>query len=114
MITRLIPLTPKPPRTPAPIKRLAALFIAFPLCAGGVAKDKQLHLAAGALIGGTVTLIAEKQGSRHPELWGIGAALLAGALKEAADRRQAGNRWDGRDLAHTAAGGIVISYTVRF
>lgn len=112
-ITRLIPRS-EPPRTPAPIKRLAAMFLAFPLCAGGVAKDKQLHLAAGALIGGTVTLIAEKQGSRHPELWGIGAALLAGALKEAADRRHQGNHWDGRDLSATAAGGIVISYTFRF
>jgi len=112
-ITRLIPRS-DPPRCPAPIKRLAALFLAFPLCAGGVAKDKQLHLAAGALIGGTVTLIAEKQGSKHPEIWGIGAALLAGALKEAADRRHQGNRWDGRDIAHTAAGGIVVSYTIRF
>ena len=96
------------------ITRLIALILTAPLCAGGIAKDKQLHLAAGALIGGTVTLIAEKQGSRHPELWGIGAALLAGALKEAADRRKEGNRWDGRDLSATAAGGIVISYTIRF
>lgn len=111
---KIIRFTPKPPRTPAPIKRLAALLIAFPLCAGGVAKDKQLHLAAGALIGGTVTLIAEKQGSKHPELWGIGAALLAGALKEAADRRHAGNRWDGRDFAYTAGAGIVVSFSFKF
>lgn len=91
-----------------------ALLLTLPLCAGGVAKDKQLHLAAGALIGGTVTFIAEKNGSKHPELWGIGAALLAGALKEAADRRHAGNRWDGRDLAHTAGAGIVVSYSFKF
>ena len=96
------------------MRRLIALILAAPLCAGGIAKDKQLHIAAGMLIGGTVTLIAEKQGSRHPELWGIGAAVLAGALKEAADRRKQGNRWDGRDLSATAAGGIVISYTIRF
>jgi len=112
-IIRLIPRS-DPPRTPAPIKRLAALFLAFPLCAGGVARDKQLHLAAGALIGGTVTLIAKKNDIKHPELWGIGFAVLAGALKEAADRRHAGNHWDGRDLSATAAGGIVLSYTFRF
>ena len=112
-IIRLIPRS-DPPRTPAPIKRLAALLIAFPLCAGGVAKDKQLHLAAGALIGGTVTLIAKEQGVKHPELWGIGFAVLAGALKEAADRRHAGNHWDGRDLSATAMGGIVVSYSFRF
>ena len=96
------------------ITRLIPLFLTVPLIAGGLPKDKQLHIAAGMVIGGTVTLIAEKQGSKHPELWGIGAALLAGALKEAADRRHQGNRWDGRDITATAAGGIVVSYTIRF
>lgn len=115
MITRLIPLTPKPPRTPAPIKRLAALFLlALPLCAGGIQKDKQLHLAAGFLIGGGVTWIAKEQGFKYPELWGSFASILAGALKEALDRRHAGNHWDTRDLAHTAGAGIVISFSFKF
>lgn len=96
------------------ITRLIPLFLTVPLIAGGLPKDKQLHIAAGVVIGGTVTLIAEKQGSKHPELWGIGAAVLAGALKEAYDRKRPHNRWDGRDLSATAAGGIVVSYTVRF
>lgn len=96
------------------ITRLIPLFLTVPLVAGGLPKDKQLHIAAGMVIGGTVTLIAEKQGSKHPELWGIGAAVLAGALKEAYDRKRPHNCWDGRDLSATAAGGIVISYTIRF
>ena len=112
---RLIPLPPPPPRCPAPI-RIAAAALAFTVAAqaGGLQKDKQLHLAAGAIIAGTVTLAAEKEGRKHPELWGIGAAVLVGLAKEMSDRRKPGNRFDGGDLAATAAGGIVISYSIRF
>ncbi|MBA4274135.1 MAG: hypothetical protein C0436_00630 [Alphaproteobacteria bacterium] len=95
------------------LKSILASLLAIPLCAG-IPQDKAKHVVAGALIGGTVTWIAKENGSKHPEFWGIGAALLAGALKEAADRRHQGNRWDGRDITATAAGGIVISYTIRF
>lgn len=95
--------------------RALIVALAMPcLLIGGIPQDKQKHLVAGALIGGTVTLIAKGQGSKHPELWGIGAALLAGALKESADRRSAGNRWDGKDVSATVAGGIVLSYSVRW
>lgn len=91
-----------------------ALLLTLPLCAGGIAKDKQLHLAAGFLVGGTVTWIAEANGSKYPELWGSFASTLVGAVKEFIDRRRPGNHWDGRDLAHTAGAGIAVSYSFRF
>lgn len=95
-------------------RALIALLLTLPLCAGGIAKDKQLHLAAGVLIGGTVTWIAKENDVKYPELWGSFASILAGALKEAADRRHAGNHWDGRDWAHTAGAGVVVSFSFRF
>lgn len=95
------------------LKSILASLLTIPLFAG-IPQDKVKHVVAGAIIGGTVTWIAKENGSRHPELWGIGAAVLAGALKEAYDRKRPHNRWDGRDLSATAAGGIVISYTIRF
>lgn len=96
------------------ITRLIPLFLTVPLIAGGLPKDKQLHIAAGVVIGGTVTWIAKEQGAKYPELWGSFASILAGALKEAVDRRSHGNRWDGNDLAYTAGAGIVVSFSFKF
>lgn len=95
-------------------RHIIALSIALPLCAGGIEKDKQLHFAAGFIIGGTVTLIAERMDLPYPKLWGITASALAGALKEALDRRKPGNYWNGRDLSATVAGGITVSFVIRF
>lgn len=90
------------------------LLTSTQLFAGGLARDKQLHLAAGALVGGAVTLIAKENGAKRPELWGSAAAILAGALKEASDRRKPHNHWDGKDFAATSVGGIVVSFSFRF
>ena len=95
---------------------LLLLALAAPAKAGGLElpKDKQLHILAGAGIAAVVYLGAKAEGLKHPEWWAIGAAILAGLLKEVADRREPGNKFDGGDLTATAFGGFVITYTIRW
>lgn len=94
---------------------LLALTLAAPSQAGGIPKDKALHLAAGALIAIPVYLAAKAEDRRYPELWAMGAAILAGLLKEVADRREPGNRFDPGDALATAAGGaVVFTFSIRW
>ena len=95
---------------------ILALLLATPARAEGlnIPKDKQLHILAGAGIAAVVYLGAKAEGLKHPEWWAIGAAILAGLLKEVADRREPGNRFDPGDALATAAGGFVITYVIRW
>lgn len=87
-------------------------FIASRLDRLDLQVDKLQHFIGGGAIGGTVTIIVKLLGFGYPELWGISAATLVGAAKEALDQRTEGNHWDGEDLLATVVGGIVISYFV--
>ena len=54
------------------------------------AQDKLLHLGAGYAIGASTTAIADRFGSKRPELWGIGFTVLAAAGKEIYDYKTGG------------------------
>ena len=62
----------------------------------------------------TLCIAELADGRRYPELWAVGAAILAGLVKELADRREPGNKFDAGDWAATAAGGFVITYAIRW
>lgn len=80
-------------------------------------RDKQLHFAAGAIVGSVITYQCQKHDIKHPKLWGFLAATVIGLAKELHDRRQPGNRFDNADLAWAAAGGFAgatVTYSIRF
>lgn len=101
-------------------RALLPLFVVLALCAPAQAgelripKDKALHFGVGAAISLGVTAAAKAEGRKYPELWGIGASLLVGLMKEIADRREPGNKFDGMDLAATVAGGVFVSFSFRW
>lgn len=81
--------------------------------------DKALHAIAGALIFAVVSVLAALAGQRETaRMWGAGAAVLAGVIKEAWDyvrNRQAlkaglaaPHGVEGSDLAWTAGGALVV------
>ena len=94
---------------------LAILSISLwlPAIAGGIAPDKAKHFVAGAVISLVTGETAGALKLPHPRLWAFGAAVLAGVAKEVYDRRR-GGRFDPNDLAATALGGAVVTFTVRF
>ncbi len=67
-----------------------------------IAKDKRLHFAAGAF--SSLAVIAV---TGNP-LWGLAAAAIVGAAKEAYDATGKG-RVEFMDFAATALGGAVVS-----
>ena len=79
-----------------------------------IAKDKQLHFAAGSIAGSTgYTYVWQKtKDKKKATIAGIGTALLAGTVKEIIDSTQDNNNFDTKDLAATALGGITISVTI--
>lgn len=89
-----------------------SLCVTTPLAA--VERDKKLHFAAGAMIAAPTYFIAKELGSKRPELWAILAASLAGLIKEMIDRKQPLNKFDNADLAYTVAGGVVVSYSIKW
>lgn len=101
-------------------RALLPLFLALTLCAPAQAgelripKDKALHFGVGAAISLAVTAAARAEGRKFHELWGIGASFLVGLMKELADRREPGNKFDGGDLAATVAGGVFVSVSFRW
>lgn len=96
------------------MKCLLAILLASTQLWGGIPKDKQLHLFAGAVVAVPVYFAAKADGCKYPELWAIGAAFLAGLVKELHDRKQPGDRFDAGDLAATVAGGVVITFAIRW
>jgi len=75
--------------------------------------DKQYHFAAGAFVSaGTYTLVYAKTKSKKKALiYSVASSILIGTLKEIADSREKGNRFDGRDLLATTYGGLSIGVT---
>ena len=90
------------------------ILLAVSLPCLAIPKDKQLHLVAGSAISSVAYGIAKQAGSKHPDLWAIGAALAIGLAKELHDRKQPGNRFDPADCGATVAGGIVVTYAIRW
>jgi uncharacterized protein YfiM (DUF2279 family) len=76
-------------------------------------EDKQMHFAAGAITSTIVyDYVYRKTDSKKKALiYSIASSILVGTLKEVADSRIPGNRFDTRDLLATAYGGITFSLT---
>ena len=92
-----------------------SLILCAPLCAGGIERDKQMHAAAGAIAYVAVYDIAKCNGSEHPRLWGLGAALALGIAKEAMDSRDKKHHSvEAMDAVATLGGGLVASWVWRF
>jgi hypothetical protein len=72
-------------------------------------EDKFYHLLAGAYISTPVAFAVKK-----PLLWGIGAATVAGVVKEVYDSYQLNNRFDVVDAAFTIVSGAVCATIVHF
>jgi len=95
--------------------RLLPLLLCAPLCAGGFERDKQMHAAAGAIAYVVVYDIAKYNEAKHPNLWGLGAALALGVAKEAMDSRDPKHHTvEAMDALATAVGGLVVSWVWRF
>lgn len=77
-------------------------------------QDKKYHFAAGAVIqAGTYALVYKKTKSKKKAfLYSVSSAILVGTLKELADSRQMGNRFDTRDLLATSYGAFSIGITI--
>ena len=79
-----------------------------------IPEDKKLHFAAGTLAGTTgYSYVWQKtKDKKKAMLAGIGTAILAGTIKELVDSSQPNNKFDTKDLAATALGGITVSVTI--
>ena len=73
---------------------------------GHIAKDKQLHRGAGAVVAGWGYLLPSAASGWKPMVYGLGSATIAGAGKELADLGGFGTP-DWRDLEATVIGGAV-------
>ena len=98
------------------MNRILFLLFFLPLCSYSqlyTEKDKQYHFAAGALVSaGTYTLVYAKTKSKKKALvYSVASSILIGTLKEIADSREKGNRFDKRDLLATTYGGLTIGVT---
>jgi len=92
-----------------------SLILCAPLCAGGIERDKQMHAAAGAIAYVAVYEVAKCNGSEHPKLWGLGAALALGIAKEAYDKAHPKTHsCEAGDVVATLGGGLVVSWVWRF
>ena len=93
---------------------LILILMVAPLCAGGLAKDKQAHIAAGAVIGLSSGYLAHKMGSKHPQAWGFAVGVSAGIAKELYDRKHPRRHTpEFNDVLATAAGAS-FSFSVRW
>ena len=93
---------------------ILALLLAVPAHAELKNQDKWQHYGGGAVIGLVMGQVAVENGWKHPKLWAIGSALGVGVLKEIADSRQKGNRFDPADAVATGLGGFTVSFAFRF
>ncbi len=71
-----------------------------------IAKDKQLHLGAGAVVGSWGYLLPTQSTGWKPVAYGIGTATIAGMGKELSDLGGFGTP-DWKDLGATVIGGVV-------
>ena len=104
---------------------MSSLGISFKLCIlfivstinftnAQIAKDKQLHFAAGMIASSTGYgyVWNRTKDKKKALIAGIGTAILAGTAKEILDSRQINNKFDVNDLAATTLGGITIGVTI--
>lgn len=85
----------------------AVIFItALPAHGQQIARDKQLHLGAGAVVAGWGYMVPSQQQGWKPVIYGLGTATLAGVGKEVADLGGFGTP-DIKDLGATIIGGAV-------
>jgi hypothetical protein len=98
------------------MNKLFLLLFYLPLASAPlVPVDKQLHFAAGMIVSGVTMEIAKRNGWKHPKLWGVGAAVGVGLLKEVYDKQHPKtNTCDPMDALATGLGGLTVSYTWRF
>ena len=98
------------------MKRLLPVLLCLPLSSAPlVPVDKQLHFAAGMIVGGLTAEYAHRQGWKHPRVWGVGAACAVGILKEVYDKQHPKSHTvDANDALATGLGGLVVSYSWRF
>jgi hypothetical protein len=95
------------------LKRFGTLLISFTLLLAvnlksnaQIARDKQLHLGAGAVVAGWGSLIPQNNKGWKPFVYGVGSATIAGVGKELTDMGGFGTP-DIRDLGATVIGGLV-------
>ena len=95
---------------------IAILIVLFAQAANAqlIEKDKQLHFAAGVIASsaGYTYVYTKTKNKKKATIAGIGTALLAGTIKEWVDSRQPKNKFDKKDLAATAIGGITVTLTI--
>lgn len=98
------------------MKKLAVvLFFTLSITnAQDIPKDKQLHFAAGILSSsvGYDYVYSKTKDRKKAFAAGILASLLAGVAKETYDSTQRRNKFDPKDLAATALGGLTLSVTI--
>ena len=98
------------------LKKLIILFVLLPTLSFAqllTEEDKQMHFVAGAVTSTIVyDYVYRKTDSKKKALvYSIASSILVGTLKEVADSRIPGNRFDTRDLLATTYGGITFSLT---
>ena len=98
------------------MKKLIILFVLLPTLSFAqllTEEDKQMHFVAGAVTSSFVyDYVYRKTDSKKKALvYSIASSILVGTLKEVADSRIPGNRFDTRDLLATTYGGITFSLT---
>jgi len=98
------------------MNKLFLLLFYLPLSSAPlVPVDKQLHFAAGVIVSGLTIEIAKRNGSKHPKLWGVGAACAVGLLKEAYDKQHPKKHsCEAMDAFATGLGGLTVTYVWRF
>ena len=72
-------------------------------------RDKKAHVIAGFLVSALVTVVLGFIGKDYWVIAGAGAGVLAGIVKELADRFVNHSKFDPADLGHTALGAIAGS-----
>ena len=77
-------------------------------------KDKQQHFTAGAIVSTLTYSVVYKRTKNRKKalLYSIASSVVVGTLKELADSRVPGNKFDTRDLLATSYGGISIGVTL--
>lgn len=88
------------------------IIISSQLCIGQIDKDKQLHFAAGVLIGGATNAIVygKTKNKTKAFIWGVAVSSVAAITKEVYDEYSYGG-FDTMDLGATVLGGIVVNVT---
>jgi hypothetical protein len=73
-----------------------------------IPQDKALHFTTGFMISATTGVLLNEAGVKHPHLYGLGAGIAAGIIKELIDSKA-----DPND-AYATAGGAIMGTIVIF